>query len=323
MVQMHAFVKTPQIVHLMNPPVIVNANRLTKSYNGKTVVKGIDFSIKKGECCGILGPNGAGKTTTLRMLVGHTSPDEGRLEALGLPIPEKAREMRSKVGVVPQVDNLDPDFTVSENLYSYGRYFGYNRKALEPRIQKLLDFASLQDKADSRVQALSGGMKRRLTLARSLINEPELLILDEPTTGLDPQARQLIWQQLRQLQKEGLTIIITTHYMEEAERLCDRIIVMDHGTILADDRPETLIKKHIEPHVLEVHGDDVDKWHDALQFGAAIRFEQVGETRFYYGSELKSLIDSLDGWSGLRYLYRPANLEDVFLKLTGRDLKDD
>lgn len=307
----------------MNPSVIVNASRLTKSYHGKTVVKGINFSIKRGECCGILGPNGAGKTTTLRMLVGHTNPDHGTLEVLGFPIPELAGEMRSKVGVVPQIDNLDPDFSVSENLYSYGRYFGYNRRALEPRIQKLLEFASLQDKADSRVQALSGGMKRRLTLARSLINEPELLILDEPTTGLDPQARQLIWQQLRQLQKEGLTIIITTHYMEEAERLCDRIIVMDRGTVLADNRPEGLIKAHIEPHVLEVHGEDIEKWHHSLQLDTDIRCEQVGETWFYYGSELKPLADSLDGWSELRYLYRPANLEDVFLKLTGRDLKDD
>ncbi len=307
----------------MSPSVIVNATHLAKSYNGKMVVKDINLSIKKGECCGILGPNGAGKTTTMRMLVGHTKADKGMLEVLGFSIPDRAREMRSKVGVVPQIDNLDPDFSVSENLYSYGRYFGYSRKVLEPRIQKLLDFASLQDKADSRIQSLSGGMKRRLTLARSLINEPDLLILDEPTTGLDPQARQLIWQQLRQLQKEGLTIIISTHYMEEAERLCDRIIVMDKGDILADNRPESLIDEQIEPHVLEVHGEGVHEWHSTLKLEAGIRYEQVGETRFYYGLELKELIETLDGWGGLRYLYRPANLEDVFLKLTGRDLRDD
>jgi lipooligosaccharide transport system ATP-binding protein len=307
----------------MSPSVIVDAAHLAKSYNGKMVVKGISFSIKKGECCGILGPNGAGKTTTMRMLIGHTKADKGSLEVLGLPIPEMARQMRLSVGIVPQVDNLDPDFSVSENLYSYGRYFGYSRKALEPRVQKLLEFASLKDKADSRVQSLSGGMKRRLTLARSLINKPDLLILDEPTTGLDPQARQLIWQQLRQLQKEGLTIIITTHYMEEAERLCDRIIVMDKGEILADSRPESLIEEQIEPHVLEVHGEDVDKWHKTLKLETGTRYEQIGETQFYYGSDLKELIENLDGWGGLRYLYRPANLEDVFLKLTGRDLRDD
>jgi lipooligosaccharide transport system ATP-binding protein len=307
----------------MNHPVIVNASNLTKSYDTKVVVKGISFALKKGECCGILGPNGAGKTTTLRMLVGHTAPDSGTLDVLGYTVPDKADQMRSKVGVVPQIDNLDPDFSVSENLYSYGRYFGYSRQELEPRVQKLLKFASLEDKVDSRIQALSGGMKRRLTLARSLINDPELLILDEPTTGLDPQARQLIWQQLRLLQKEGLTIIITTHYMEEAERLCDRIIVMDKGTVLADERPEKLIEACIEPHVLEVHGDNSLPWHDQLELDEAIRCEQVGETWFYYGKNLQPLIESLEKWSQLRYLYRPANLEDVFLKLTGRDLHDD
>ncbi len=307
----------------MNCPVIVNATNLTKSYDTKIVVKGISFAIKKGECCGILGPNGAGKTTTLRMLVGHTVPDSGALDVLGYTVPEKAEKMRSKVGVVPQIDNLDPDFSVSENLYSYGSYFSYSRQELEPRIQKLLKFASLEDKADSRIQALSGGMKRRLTLARSLINDPKLLILDEPTTGLDPQARQLIWQQLRQLQKEGLTIIITTHYMEEAERLCDRIIVMDKGTVLADNRPEKLIEAHIEPHVLEVHGENSQQWHKQLELDESIRCEQVGETWFYYGKNLQPLIESLEKWNQLRYLYRPANLEDVFLKLTGRDLHDD
>lgn len=307
----------------MNLPVIVNATNLTKSYAGQRVVDGITFSIRKGECCGILGPNGAGKTTTLRMLVGHTKLDAGTLEVLGLDIPNKAREMRAKVGVVPQMDNLDPEFSVFDNLYSYGRYFGLCREQLIPRIQQLLGFASLTEKANNQIVTLSGGMKRRLTLVRALINEPDLLILDEPTTGLDPQARQVIWQQLRQLQKDGLTIILTSHYMEEAERLCDRIIIMDRGAVLADSSPEKLIHDHIEPHVLEVHGEAIHKWHNGLILPGNIRYEQVGETWFYYGAELKELIDALDGWKGLRYLYRPANLEDVFLKLTGRELQDD
>ncbi len=306
----------------IQPSVIVQAENLTKHYGKQSVVDGISFHLKQGEFCGILGPNGAGKTTTLKMLVGNIPPSGGKLSVLGFPIPQQARAMRSRIGVVPQTDNLDPDFTVVENLRVYGRYFGLNRAEIERRIEELLVFVTLQDKADAFINQLSGGMKRRVSIARALINRPELLILDEPTTGLDPQIRQNIWQLLRQLQKEGITLILTTHYMDEAERLCGRIILMDHGHILADRTPEELIRERIEPHVLEVFGVGVAAWKQANPLTGPIRCEQVGETCFFYGADLSAMVKTLDGWPGLRYDYRPANLEDVFLKLTGRELRD-
>ena len=204
----------------------------------------------------------------------------------------------------------------------YGRFFALTKQELAERIDKLLAFASLQDKAQCKINELSGGMRRRLTLARALINDPKLLILDEPTTGLDPQARQMIWRKLRELKKQGLTLILTTHYMEEAERLCDRVIVMDHGRILADAAPRELIRQHIELHVLEVHGDEVERHMAPLLAGAAVRYDRAGDTHFFYGDDLKPLIDRLDQQTSMHYLYRPANLEDVFIKLTGRDLRD-
>jgi len=282
----------------------------------------ISFQIRKGEFCGILGPNGAGKTTTLKMLVGNTPCGRGELTVLGLPIPQQARLMRSRIGVVPQGDNLDLDFTVAENLRVYGRYFGLKRADMERRIPELLAFVALEEKSNAYINQLSGGMKRRLSIARALINRPELLVLDEPTTGLDPQIRQNIWQLLRQLQKEGITIILTTHYMDEAERLCERIILMDHGRILADRTPWELVRERIEPHVLEVFGSGVEAWKQANPLTEPIRCEQVGETCFYYGADLSCLVKTLDGWPGLRYAYRQANLEDVFLKMTGRELRD-
>jgi lipooligosaccharide transport system ATP-binding protein len=302
-------------------PVAV-ARALKKSYRGKPVVDRISFEILCGEFCGILGPNGAGKTTTLRMLVGNTRPTSGELTVLGFPVPEKARQMRSRVGIVPQTDNLDPDLSVIENLFVYGRYFGLAKAVLQRRVPELLEFASLTDRAGCRINELSGGMMRRLTIARALINNPELLILDEPTTGLDPQARHTIWQQLRQLQRSGLTLILTTHYMEEAERLCDRIILMDHGRVLADQAPEHLISGSIEAHVLEVHGARVPEWLGGCPIPAGVRTERLGETVFIYGENLREIVDALDREEDLRYSYRPANLEDVFLKLTGRDLRD-
>ena len=304
------------------PNVIVQAESLSKHYGKQRVVEQISFQIGKGEFCGILGPNGAGKTTTLKMLVGNTPSSGGTLTVLGFPIPQQARSMRGRIGVVPQADNLDPDFTVVENLQVYGRYFGLKRAEIGQRIAELLAFVALEEKADARINQLSGGMKRRLSIARALINRPELLILDEPTTGLDPQIRQNIWHMLRQLQKEGLTIILTTHYMDEAERLCGRIILMDHGRILADRTPEELVRERIEPHVLEVFGAGVAAWKTANPLTGPIRCEQVGETCFYYGADLSALVQTLDGWPGLRYGYRPANLEDVFLKMTGRELRD-
>jgi len=302
-------------------PVAI-ARHLTKSFDGKRVVDGLSFEIRRGECVGILGPNGAGKTTTLRMLVGNTPPGSGELSVLGFAIPAEGRAMRARIGVVPQQDNLDIDFTVMENLRIYGGYFGLSEKRLRARIPELLDLAALTDKAQARIGQLSGGMKRRLSIVRALINEPEMLVLDEPTTGLDPQVRHNIWSMLRQLQNEGLTIVLTTHYMEEAERLCGRIILMDRGRILADSSPQALIRDHIEPHVLEVHGANADSWRRSLALAGGQRCERIGESIFHYGEDLEVLVRSLDVWDGVRYVYRRANLEDVFLKLTGRDLRD-
>ncbi len=302
-------------------PAVV-ARGLRKIYGGAPVVDGIDLDIPSGQCFGLLGPNGAGKTTTLRMLLGATPPSSGTLEVLGHPIPAQAREMRARVGVVPQQDNLDPDFTVIENLRVYARYFGLSGPVLERRIEEVLGFAALEGKARAGINTLSGGMKRRLTLARALINDPELLILDEPTTGLDPQARQMLWQRLRTLMAQGKTLILTTHYMEEAERLCQRIAVMDHGRILAEDSPAGLIGRHIEPQVVEVYGAGVEAWFNSHARIHVERAEHIGETVFCYAHDVRALLDDLSTRAELRYIHRPANLEDVFLKLTGRDLRD-
>ncbi len=307
------------------PPAIqavVEARALRKLYGGVAVVDGVDLVISLGQCFGLLGPNGAGKTTTLRMLLGATAPSGGALAVLGHPIPAQAREMRARVGVVPQQDNLDPDFTVIENLRVYASYFGLSGATLERRIEEVLHFAALETKAGAGINTLSGGMKRRLTLARALINDPELLILDEPTTGLDPQARQMLWQRLRALMAQGKTLILTTHYMEEAERLCNRIAVMDHGHILAEDSPAGLIERHIEPQVVEVYGPDVELWQTRTAAPLVARAEHIGETVFCYAHDVHALLEDLRACPQLRYIHRPANLEDVFLKLTGRDLRD-
>jgi lipooligosaccharide transport system ATP-binding protein len=223
--------------------------------------------------------------------------------------------------VVPQFDNLDPDFTVTENLVVYGRYFGLKARDIRARIPQLLEFAGLAGRADARIQALSGGMKRRLTLARALVNDPQLIFMDEPTTGLDPQARHLIWERLRRLRQEGKTLVLTTHFMEEAERLCSRIAIMDRGRIIAEGPPRALIADHIEPQVVEVHGSGVDEWLERAK-GVAPRVERAGETVFCYAADVEPVLALLRGQHELVYLHRPANLEDLFLKLTGRDLRD-
>ncbi len=301
---------------------VVQATDLTKRYGEQCVVDGIELNVAAGECFGLLGPNGAGKTTTLRMLLGMTPPDGGSLTVLDYPIPAQARQMRHLLGVVPQQDNLDPDFTVVENLRTHASYFGLHGKELELRIEGLLDFASLQQKADARIDTLSGGMKRRLAMARALVNDPRLVILDEPTTGLDPQARQLIWQRLRALLGEGRTLILTTHYMDEAQRLCDRLAIMDRGKILDMGSPAELIHRHIEPHVVEVHGNGVEAWLAQQSGESLMRSEMIGETLFCYTASERALVDSLCAFGGLQYLSRHATLEDVFLKLTGRDLRE-
>ncbi|HUX90156.1 MAG TPA: ATP-binding cassette domain-containing protein [Gallionellaceae bacterium] len=301
---------------------VVEVRKLHKSYAGQRVVDDISLSIKRGECYGLLGPNGAGKTTTLRLLLGLTAPDGGTVKLLGHAVPAHAREARLKLGVVPQIDNLDPDFTVAENLLVYGRYFGMSDAEINARIPMLLEFSNLTAKRDAMVPTLSGGMKRRLSLARALVNDPDIIFLDEPTTGLDPQARHLIWQRLRELTSQGKTLLLTTHFMEEAERLCHRLAILDHGRMIAEDTPHELIKHNIEPQVVEVFGDQVAQWAQAHAAQFAQRFEVSGETAFCYVSDAQPLVAHLQAHAELRYLHRPANLEDVFIKLTGREMRD-
>ncbi|MBL8485394.1 MAG: ATP-binding cassette domain-containing protein [Rhodocyclaceae bacterium] len=299
---------------------------LKKRYGRQEVVRGVSFSIARGECFALLGPNGAGKTTTLRCCLGLTEAASGAISLCGYEVPAMARTARMRVGVVPQMDNLDPDFTVAENLLVFGRYFGLSAAQVRARTPALLEFAGLEGKAEARIQALSGGMKRRLTLARALVNDPELLVLDEPTTGLDPQARHLIWDRLKRLVQQGRTVLLTTHFMDEAERLADRLAIMDNGKIIGAGSPRAMIAQHIEPHVVEVYGDwngaGVAAWVAQHAAAYAARAEISGETAFCYVNDARGLLEHLAGQSGLRSLHRPANLEDVFLKLTGRELRD-
>ena len=295
---------------------------LRKRYGAHDVIAGIGFELARGECFGLLGPNGAGKTTTLRCVLGLTQPLEGEITLAGLPVPQQARAARARVGVVPQTDNLDPDFSVAENLLVYGRYFGLPERTIRSRIPELLEFAGLGARAQTSIRELSGGMKRRLTLARALINEPELLVLDEPTTGLDPQARHLIWERLKGLPQRGVTVLLTTHFMDEAERLCHRLAILDGGRIVAQGAPHELIEAHIEPQVVEVYGENAANWAGTHAAGYAARFEVSGETAYCYVSQAEPLLAHLTRQVGLRYLHRPANLEDVFLKLTGRELRE-
>ena len=300
----------------------LSAKGLRKSYGELEVVSGLNLAVERGECFGLLGPNGAGKTTTLRLCLGLAAPDAGEIELLGEPVPARAREARAGVGVVPQFDNLDPDFTVSENLHVFGRYFGLSAREVQKKIAPLLEFAGLEGRADARINTLSGGMKRRLTLARALINDPQLLFMDEPTTGLDPQARHLIWDGLRQLLSQGKTILLTTHFMDEAERLASRLAVIDHGMMIASDSPRALLAQHVEPEVIEVYGDEAKAWADIHGRRLARRLELAGETAFCYASDAQPMLNDLATRAGVRYLHRPANLEDLFIKLTGRELRE-
>lgn len=300
---------------------VVTASGLVKRFGEVEVVRGIDFSIAAGRCFGLLGPNGAGKTTTLRMIQGVSDPSGGMLSVLGHTVPAQGRAVRARMGIVPQIDSLDPDFTVVENLRIYAAYFGISGNGLEARIDELVRFVELQDKRDVRIETLSGGMKRRLSIARALVNDPELLILDEPTTGLDPQVRHMIWARLRDLKKAGKTLLLTTHYMEEAERLCDELIVMDNGGILDRGSPAELIGRHVETEVVEVRGG-AEQIEGVLAGLPAVRSEEVGDTVYCYAKNSAALVERLKGECDLFYLHRPANLEDVFLKLTGRELRE-
>lgn len=302
-------------------PRAIDFDDVRKHYGNKTVIDGLSFHVEPGECFGLLGPNGAGKTTTLKMLLGITSPDAGAIQLVGEPIPARARFARRRVGVVPQFDNLDPDFTVRENLLVFGRYFGMKHAQIAALVPSLLEFAKLEAKADARVGELSGGMKRRLTLARALVNDPDVLVMDEPTTGLDPQARHMIWERLRSLLSRGKTILLTTHFMEEAERLCDRLCVIEEGRKIAEGRPHELVESVIGCDVIEIYGPDPLALRDELA-PLVRRMEVSGETLFCYVDDPQAVHQRVKGRAGVRYLHRPANLEDVFLRLTGREMVD-
>jgi lipooligosaccharide transport system ATP-binding protein len=314
-------------VEILNPQLLtapLAVAGLVKRYGELTAVAGVSFAVPRGTCYGLLGPNGAGKTTTMRCCLGLTAPDAGSIELLGEPIPGRAREARQRVGIVPQFDSLDPDFTVGENLVVYGRYFGFDDAHVRAKVPDLLEFAGLTGKAKEPLRALSGGMKRRLMLARALVNDPAILFLDEPTTGLDPQARHLIWDRLKKLTAQGKTVVLTTHFMDEAERLCHRLAVIDHGRMVTEGAPRQLIAAEIEPQVVEVYGDSSEVVQRLAESQArhAGRVEVSGETAFFYCREVAPMIAALAGRDDLRYIHRPANLEDVFLKLTGRELRD-
>lgn len=302
---------------------VIEAENLTKTYGDFQAVKGISFKVKERECFALLGPNGAGKTSTVKMIYCFSPVTSGRLTVLGYDVTQKPCEVKRRIGVVSQEDNLDQDLTVWENLVVYAAYFSIPKKEAERRAKELLHFADLVDRAGTKVEELSGGMKRRLTIARALVNKPKILILDEPTTGLDPQARHLIWQRLRQLKQQGVTLILTTHYLEEASQLCDRLLIMDEGKILEEGRPAELVQAHIGQEVLEVsiEGDRAELIRRVKPYISG--YQLMGEVTYLYPKDGETL------WAELRktpytfyhQLLRPATLEDVFLKLAGKGLE--
>jgi lipooligosaccharide transport system ATP-binding protein len=301
------------------------ARGLKKSYGDFEAVKGVKFEVHGGECFGFLGPNGAGKTTIMKMIYAAAVPTGGELRVAGLDVRSAEREVKRRIGVVPQENNLDEDLKVKENLIVYGRYFDLPRKLVWRRAEELLEFVQLSDKAGARVEELSGGMKRRLLIARALVNDPDLVVLDEPTTGLDPQARHLVWDKLRQLTGEGKTLVLTTHYMDEAAQLCDRLCIMESGRIITEDTPVALISEHVSPVVLEFRASP-----EALERlvpivgSAADDIDRVGDALLVYTSDTETVTQRVreSGIEVRNMLHRPASLEDVFLKLTGRRLVD-
>jgi lipooligosaccharide transport system ATP-binding protein len=305
--------------------ILLEATGLRKKFGDFTAVDGIDFAVRRGECFGFLGPNGAGKSSTMRM-VGCVSPlSGGTLRLFGQDPATHGPQIRARLGVVPQRDTLDEELTVQENLWIYGRYFGLSRREVRERAVELLDFAQLSDRANDRVEPLSGGMKRRLTIARSLINSPEVLLLDEPTTGLDPQARHVLWDRLFRLKRSGVTQVLTTHYMDEAEQLCDRLVVMDHGKIVAEGSPRQLIERFSTREVLELRFDAEDhRTYAEVVEGVGKRVEVLPDRLLVYvedGDEASAEVHAR-GVEPLSSLVRRSTLEDVFLHLTGRTLVD-
>jgi len=302
---------------------LIHARGLTKTYGDFVAVDGIDFDVAKGESFGFLGPNGAGKSTTMRIIGATSVRTSGTLTILGKDPEVNGPQIRAHLGVVPQQDNLDMELTVSENIFIYGRYFGLSTKFINKKIPDLLEFAQLEEKKDVKVQALSGGMKRRLTIARSLVSEPDILMLDEPTTGLDPQARHILWDRLFRLKEQGVTLLITTHYMDEAEQLCDRLIVMDKGKIMAENSPAQLIKDYSTKEVLEVRfGSDRNREMVEVLRPLAERIEELPDRILLYAEDGEALLEQIaaKGIHPNTSLVRRSSLEDVFLRLTGRSL---
>jgi lipooligosaccharide transport system ATP-binding protein len=295
-------------------PVIEVAG-LEKRYGDVHAVRGVSFSIMPGTCVGLLGPNGAGKTTTMRMIMALTRPSGGQLRLFGQPPETLGRSLRERIGLVPQEDNLDPDLTVRQNLDVYGRYFGIPPAIVAERVPKLLEFMQLSERGDAKVMQLSGGLKRRLVIARALIAAPSLVVLDEPTTGLDPQARVLIWRRLLDLKREGKTLLLTTHYMDEAQRLCDRIVIIDGGKVLDEGTPQELIDRHVRGHVFEIAKPLPPGF---VQDG--LESNDIGEAVLYYAADPLEVQRRLPPTA--TYLQRAANLEDVFLRLTGHRLRE-
>lgn len=304
---------------------VIWAKDLTKKYKDFVAVDGIDFEVKRGESFGLLGPNGAGKSTTMKMISSVSQRSSGELKILGKEPNTHGPEIRAHLGVVPQKDLLDRELKVWENIYTYGRYFGLSRKFLKPKVDELLEFAQLTEKKNSKADDLSGGMQRRLAIARGLVNEPEILLLDEPTTGLDPQARHVLWDRLFRLKEQGVTLVITTHYMDEAEQLCDRLIVMDKGKIMAEGSPAELIKQYSSKEVVEVRfGTDKNEQTAEKLRGMAERIEVLPDRILLYTDKGEDLLTKIldSGLHPVTSLVRRSSLEDVFLRLTGRSLVD-
>ena len=306
---------------------VLQAKELTKRFGTFTAVDSISFSVGKGECFGFLGPNGAGKTTTMRMISSVLPITEGILTVLGMDVTSKPRKVKARIGVVPQENNLDSDLRVLENLLVYSRYHGMPRREAKRRALDLLEFFQLEDYAGSPIMKLSGGMQRRLLIARGLLNNPELLILDEPTTGLDPQARHMIWQKLRSLQAQGVTLVLTTHYMDEAEQLCSRLVILDHGRVLIEGSPGQLVEEYAGREVLEIRLRPDETREDCIEaIGGAVpdgaEVECSADTLYLYSSDAASLLGRIVVDADRTVLHRRATLEDVFLRLTGRELRE-
>jgi lipooligosaccharide transport system ATP-binding protein len=311
---------------VVDPDILIHARGLSKKFGEFTAVDGIDFDLSRGEVFGFLGPNGAGKSSTMRMIGCVSPPSGGELTILGMDPVAQGPAIRARLGVVPQEDTLDVELTVRENLLIYGRYFGLRRDVIRERTAQLLEFVQLTERAGDQVEPLSGGMKRRLTIARSLISEPEILLLDEPTTGLDPQARHVVWDRLYRLKQQGTTLVLTTHYMDEAEQLCDRLVVMDGGKIAAEGSPRQLIETYSTPEVLELRFSlaEQEQAAEKLDEIAAERLEVLADRILIYTTDGESALDAVRarGLEPATSLVRRSTLEDVFLRLTGRRLED-